>query len=200
MSQETIEKNMLTDADIEFKKRLQSLFVKSNNKKYDDIVRALEDGDVKLAHRLVHTLKGNAGQLGKNQLHQAAAEVERQLKDEKNLATPEQMAALKAELDVVLSQFAAIFPPQPGELSESEAKIQAEPREKLLNTESARELFGKLEPMLEMGNPKCLELVDSLRLIPGSEELIKQMDDFDFQKALVTLAELKKGGGIGAEG
>jgi hypothetical protein len=46
--------------------------------------------------------------------------------------------------------------------------------------------------MLEMGNLECRKLTGSLRRIPGTEELIQQIDDLDFQEALVTLSALKK--------
>jgi len=38
---------------------------------------------------------------------------------------------------------------------------------------------------------ECLKLIDSLRQIPGSEKLIEHMEAFDFDMAIVSLAELK---------
>ena len=46
--------------------------------------------------------------------------------------------------------------------------------------------------MLDMGNLECRKLIDSLRRVPQTEKLIQQIDDLDFQEALVTLGELKK--------
>jgi CheY-like chemotaxis protein len=176
------------EADMELQKELQKLFVRSNQKKYDEIAEALRKGDVKLAHRLAHTLKGNAGQLGKILLQQAAMDVEHRLKDGKNLVTPQQLAALETELIAVLAELTPLVNEKPL----SRAEVQAEPGNEKLDSQSARELFDKLKPMLEMGNVECQTLVDSLRLIPGSEKLIQQIEDFDFEPALVSLAELKQ--------
>jgi hypothetical protein len=44
--------------------------------------------------------------------------------------------------------------------------------------------------LLASGNPDCLKLVDNLRMIPKSEQLIQQIKNLDFQPATVSLAEL----------
>ncbi|MDR1838230.1 MAG: response regulator [Treponema sp.] len=92
------------ESDLEFQKRLGELFIKNNENKIEEITKALEADDIKLAHRLVHTLKGNAGQIGRVSLQKAAADVEMQLKDGKNLADPQQIAILKTELDAALAE------------------------------------------------------------------------------------------------
>ncbi|GBU26844.1 hypothetical protein R84B8_00359 [Treponema sp. R8-4-B8] len=91
--------------DIEFQKSLEKYFIKANINKYEEICKLIESGDIKTAYKLVHALKGNAGQIGKNRLQSAAASVEHQLTDGVNTATPDQMAALKSELDAVITEF-----------------------------------------------------------------------------------------------
>jgi CheY-like chemotaxis protein len=181
--QKTVQTETNSKLDIEFKENLKKLFAKSNQKKFSEIVNTLESNDIKLAHRLAHTLKGNAGQIGETFLQKAAAEVEHQLKDGENLVTPQQMSALETELNAALSRLAAEFPPQ----SESGESFSGQ----MLDAKSALELIEKLEPMLKMGNPKSCEFIDGLRMIPGSETLIQQMEDFDFEPAVVTLAGLR---------
>jgi signal transduction histidine kinase/CheY-like chemotaxis protein len=171
------------EEDLEFQKSLQITFAKGNQKKFDEIADAIKADDIKLAHRLAHTLKGNSGQIGRSGLQRTAAVVEHNLKDGKNFVTPAQMAALKKELDAVLAEFAPLL----AEASKMEA-VHLEP----VDEKTARQLFEKLEPMLKMGNPECLKLIDSLRRIPGSEELIQQIDDFNFAFALSALDELKE--------
>ena len=97
------------ESDLEYQKNLERLFVQSNENKIEEITKALEADDIKLAHRLVHTLKGNAGQIGRVSLQEAAADVEMQLKDGKNLSDPQQVALLKTELDAVLAEIAPLF-------------------------------------------------------------------------------------------
>jgi signal transduction histidine kinase/DNA-binding response OmpR family regulator len=99
------QKNALLEAEIQSQKDLQSMFVENYKTVYPEIIKALEESNIKLAHRLVHTLKGNAGQIGKTLLCRAAASIESQLKDGKNRVTEEQLRILETELDAVLNEF-----------------------------------------------------------------------------------------------
>ena len=58
--------------------------------------------------------------------------------------------------------------------------------------DAARELFGRLEPLLASGSPESLKLIGKLRGIPGSAELIEMMEDFYFGDALKILEKLKE--------
>jgi signal transduction histidine kinase/CheY-like chemotaxis protein len=103
--QREILKKMEPESDMEFQKSLEKYFVKTNINKYEEICKFMEEGDIKLACRLVHTLKGNAGQIGKNSLQSIAASVEHQLADGTNKVSKEQMETLKNELDAVITEF-----------------------------------------------------------------------------------------------
>jgi len=98
-------KNVESISDMDSQRSLEKYFVKTNVNKYEEICKYLNEGDVKSACKLVHILKGNAGQIGKNDLQSAAASVEHQLADGTNTASPEQMETLKRELDAVLTEF-----------------------------------------------------------------------------------------------
>ena len=191
---ETVAETPHTQAKNELYLKLKNNFVKENRTRFSEIAQALSAGDVKLAHRLAHTLKSNAGHLGKILLQQAAANVEHQLADGQNLVTPEQIAALETELNVTLVELeATLESPNLGPLiDEAKAGIQVEP----LDAEAAKELFEKLQPMLEMGSLQCREHIGSIRRIPGTGELIRQMEDLDLEEALFTLFELKKNLGM----
>jgi signal transduction histidine kinase/CheY-like chemotaxis protein len=177
----------VADMDIpqdETQQVLQTLFVKNNLHKFDEIDNALKTGDITLAHRLAHTLKSNAGQIGKRALQHAAATLEQQLKDGKNLTSADPLRVLETELAAVLRELAHLS----GESSSLAATQGGDsPR---LDEKAARELLGKLKPMLSMGNAECREFTGSLRLIPGSETLIRQIEEFDFEQAVVTLEQL----------
>jgi HPt (histidine-containing phosphotransfer) domain-containing protein len=84
-------------------------FVKENKDRFKEILNAIESKDIKLAHRLAHTLKSNAGSLGKFNLQKAAAEVESHLKDGENLLKPEYIKRLEIELKNTLEEFAALL-------------------------------------------------------------------------------------------
>jgi len=103
-----IDKNVNLEANVEFQKKFHGLFVKNNSNKYQELIDALDAGDIVLAHRLVHSLKSDAGQIGKIILQKAAADVEQNLKEGKKLVTAEQLNILKMELDLVLNEFASL--------------------------------------------------------------------------------------------
>jgi len=101
-------KNAQLQANLELHKKLQTVFVESNKDRYNDIIEAMEKGDIDSAHRFVHSLKSNAGQVGKSILQKAAAEIECKLKNGKNLVTEDQMKILKLELNMVLNEFSSM--------------------------------------------------------------------------------------------
>jgi signal transduction histidine kinase/CheY-like chemotaxis protein len=85
-------------------KKCQLLFYKTNSKIYEEITDALQNNDIGLAHRLAHSLKDNAQQIGKYILRKAAYDLEQNLKDGKNLVTQQQIKTFKTELNAVLLQ------------------------------------------------------------------------------------------------
>ena len=179
-------------AEAEFQKNLQLTFLKDNGGKFDDIIKALGGGDIVLAHRLAHNLKSNAGQIGETFLQQAAAQVEARLKNGANTAADEQLNTLKEELNIVLKKLAHLL--------DNSLQPETETLSDPLDAQSVRELIIKLEPMLHMGNPECRKLIDWIRLIPKNSglktRLIQQLEDFDFDQAIISLEELKKGWGL----
>jgi len=90
------------------REKMAAHFVRDNQNTIAQIRNAISAGDIKLAHRLAHTLKGGAGELDKFVLRQAALEVEQNLKDEKNRVTPWQLTALEAELNTALAELAPL--------------------------------------------------------------------------------------------
>jgi len=178
-----------TIADAELQKYLQQLFFKYNQNRYEEIAEALKAGDIKLAHRLSHSLKGNAAQLSRGSLQKAAADVEFRLKDGKNLATEEQLKALHTELAAFLDELSSLF-------SETQARSEADQisdqEPAILDPQELRDLFDKMENLLESGNLESINYNDELRAIPGSEEMIQHIENLDFDLALSKLKELRK--------
>ena len=171
-------------ADETLQYQLMRRFVRANPSKCREIARAIEVNDRKLAHRLAHTLKGNAALLGATRLEKAAGDVERQLAEENISVTPKLMRVLDAELAAVLKEFAILL--------EANAPTQITVRPVAFNAERAQALLATLKPMFDSGNPECLQYIDELRAMSGSATLIQQMEDFDFEPAIATLAALQK--------
>ena len=178
-STEKTDHALKNDENDAFQKEIRIQFVKSNKDKYGEITEAIASNDIKLAHRLAHTLKGNAGQLEKNKLQNIAAEIEALLREEK-IPSAEKMNILKTEIDLVLEEFYPLC---------KEPPVQA--KSEKLSDEQTRELFGKLETMLADFNSNCTNFLDEIRAVPGAEELANQIENYDFESAAQTLANLK---------
>jgi len=52
-------------------------------------------------------------------------------------------------------------------------------------------LLSRLTPLLESHNGKCMDLLEELSEIPGTEVLVRQIEDFDFEEALNTVRRLR---------
>jgi len=168
------------EGDFELRQKLTRKFILTNRNIYNEINDAIISGDIKTAYRLVHTLKSNAGQLGKVILQHAAGEVEESLKNEKNQTSNDQMEKLKNELNTVLTELIPLVQKSPDKIDKIPDDIEIQV------------LFDDLEFLLNDDNSDCLKLTGDLLKIPGTEELVKQIEDFEFKKALETLIELKE--------
>jgi signal transduction histidine kinase/CheY-like chemotaxis protein len=163
-------------------KLLKINFVKNNQETYNKLVMALNSNDKKTAHRLVHTLKGNAGQIGEKQLQVAAQSAEKALSDGMISPTEKPFQNLEAELIIVLNKLTPL-------LSETTRAIdKSEP----VDTDRMLEIFDRLEPLLKSKDTECLSFIDDLYSVPGAEELIKQIEGYRYKHALTTLDNLRK--------
>jgi HPt (histidine-containing phosphotransfer) domain-containing protein len=171
--------NQTAEDDAESQKQLQIHFAKNNQDKFREISDAISEGDIKLAHRLVHTLKSNAGMIGKTGLQEAAARAEALL-DNNEIPDTKYMEDLKTELISVLNEIGPV----------DDKPAEQTGRDALTAGEKAA-LFEKLESMLKSRNPDCLTLLDDIRLIPGTDELVKYMENYNFKLASQMLAALK---------
>jgi CheY-like chemotaxis protein len=169
----------------EFRYQLITAFVKDNHNKAAEINEAISAGDVKLAYRLVHTLRSNAGHLNKIILQNAAGDVEDELKKGLDFLTPENLRKLELELAAVLTDLTPM-------IEEHAAKKKPSEPPEFYDTNAIKQLLDKLSPLLEMGRSECQSLTEELRRVPGSEELIQQIEDYEFVKAFETLTRLKE--------
>ena len=155
-------------------------FVKGQKDIMPDIHAAVQSGDFKTAHRLAHNLKGLAGLIGEDKLSKIAAIIEARFRKGHN-ASANDMALLKNELDRVIEcltpKEALKAPTAPLKEMTDEVKIEA------------RKLIKKLEPLLEERNVGCLDYLDNLKSLPGTEKVVGQIENFDFKIAVGTLRE-----------
>ena len=156
-------------------------FVTDNQSIYERIENALSKGDVKTAHRLAHTIKSNAGQINETQLQDAAGVVEARLESGHNSLESGQLKRFKLELEHVLEKMAPL-------LQEANNREVTQTEDK----QTIQDIITKLEPLVANKNPDCEEMLEEIRTIPGSEELIKAIENFKFKQAMEELQSIKK--------
>ena len=179
-----INKDKAEKENLDLRNKLINDFVKNNSNIYAELVEAIDSGELDVAFRLVHSLASNAGHLDQNLLQDAAKSVEEGLKDGKYSVTTKQMSTLKTELSVVLDKFTSLV----SKHSEGVEKARNEP----LDKDASLKLFDKLLLLLKDGNPECRNYFYELSRIPGTEELIELIKDFDFEPAITKIEDLKK--------
>jgi CheY-like chemotaxis protein len=164
--------------------RLKVNFVRNNQTTYYEIVKAMESGNSKLAHRIAHTLKSNAGQIGEKQLQTAAAAVEDMLEEKQTNIDVKEMWTLENELNIVLDELKPLI---------AEERIRTA---KIEDPEKVWNIIERLESLLKNKNPECEDLLDDIRAIPGTETLALCIEKFKFRQALDELSKVKERTGM----
>ena len=162
---------------IEEEKTLQKLrydFVKTYQNITADIVKATDDGDIKLAHRMAHTLKGYASQIGEKSLAGLASAVENRLSTDKNIQDGE-INRLEEELEKVLKRLELLI----ADIMVMQVSQATEP----VPVEKQLVILRELDPLLKEKNVDSLLYTDTLRTIPDMEELVDLIEDYDFKEA-----------------
>lgn len=174
-----------TEKDDIFQQQLQADFIRNNHDVFYKTTKAIDSGDVTLAYRLMHSLKSNAGLLGKTKLQKTADALTNAIKNKQDVG--EELDVLQYELNKVLDELkllvGEVTPASGNGLNSIDIKV-------------AQKLFSELEPLLRKGSPGSLKFLADLRKIPGSEVLVAQIEEFYFSKALEALSILKKNMGI----
>ena len=165
----------------ELRQKLINDFIESNSGKYNEIVNTINSGDLRLAYRIVHSLKNNASLLGITALQCAARDIEEHLKSGESLIAGENLTTLENELNKTLAELT----PQVNKKSRSEPELLKPP-----DADELRKLRVKLAVLLEEKNMESMRLIDILWQIPGTDELIHQIEDLEFKQALITLNDL----------
>ena len=169
------------EEDINFQKQLQINFARNNQTTYASLVKALRENDIKQAHRIAHTLKSCAGQIGNNKLQAIAATLESMLAEGVNPVKKDEIKILEKELNIALNSFMPLL-----------VEIDAIKKPKIHDKLEIRKILAKLEPMLINKNPECEEMLDDILTIPEAEELARLTDKFNFKQAITELLKLKE--------
>jgi len=179
----TIDKKKQSEEEDKTLRKLKLHFVRENQTTYYQIMQAISTNDTKLAHRLAHTLKSSAGQIGKKQLQSTAAMAENMLSQGKDLFNTQIFNNLEIELKSVLNELTPML---------AEAEKEEENNEIITDKEKIREILDNLEPLLKNKDTAVLNYMNDINSLPGAKEFARQIEDYDFKRALTTLENLKK--------
>jgi len=191
VSVESIDQDDYNKSKNEMLDNLRLNFIKSYRNTFTDIKEALNTGDRKQAHRLAHSLKGNAGQINKTELAYAARVVEDMLKNENIPIQEDDLSKLEIELDLVLGELMPLLEEIENEHKTSDIKPP--------DIQEVSALFKNLEPMLKTNDSDCDMYLDDLRKITGTEELTQFIETYDLKQAYKTLIGLKEKWGLNNE-
>jgi len=178
-----IGKDEFTQGNDALFEKMQHNFVKFNQDVYNELTASLASGDIKCAHRIAHTLKGNAGQIGEKALKIAAETVEKLLKDQTEQATPilgDSMEILEKEFNLTIEKLKPLLD-KPEKFEETSS----------MESEQVQELFKKIEPMLKSGDAQCMLFLPELSKIPEAGKLVEYIESIDFKGAYLAFEELK---------
>ncbi len=150
----------------------------------DQIKSALESGDRSWAESLVHSLKGLAGTIEATELRSVTNHLENAIKVSGD-NVEEYLLLVEGQVDLLVHAIEQFFNTQTIENIDELKSISPEE----LTTE-----LSELKRLLNNGDPKAIAKIQQLveeglneTVLPGTSQLIKLVERFDFEKALKLL-------------
>ena len=171
--------------------KLLQKFCSNQSGSFEEIKTALNQGEIALAERFAHTIKGVAGNIGAMNLHLAAKELEAGIKADKAAVADELISAAQSHLDIVLTSIgtltAATNEPPAGTVEDAS----------VMDMEKIEPLLKELKGFLEDDDTDALSVLETIRpLMPGAElaDLLNSVEnalnDYDFDEALEHLQKV----------
>jgi len=158
----------------------------------DDIRNASEKDDQETATRLVHTVKGLAGNLGAQDLHRTAVNLEAALRNEPTKNIVEKLNAFSETLDLVLDSVAVI---ELGKPDAAAAKLSVEQVSDSIDCDRIFVFLNDLRQFLEKNDFRAASSFEILKgALPagmaGDEltDLERHIEGYAFEEALETLS------------
>jgi len=169
-------------------KKLLKKFHKNNLNTIVKVKEALDNNDIDLAKRLVHTLKGVSGTIGADKIYNHAKNLETAIKKQDGNLYPEMLENLRESLD---QAFIAI---------ESLETKETEPlSEKKLDKSKTALIINELKQLLKDDDTeatRCLsslkEELKGLKLKKELDQIEELIDSYDFEEALKVLKQISQ--------
>ena len=181
MHTESVDEKLLGEEEEKLKNRMKQIFVRDYKDVYSEFISAIDSGNVALGERIVHTLKGNAGQIGQHSLQKAAANAEKALLGGQDKLTEKKRKTLETEIKLTMLALA----PAPGGGQVYNSSVD-------LSDNAKQALIAELDQMITEHRPVSFELLSKLKAIPGSETVVELLEDYEFIQATKALRELKE--------
>jgi signal transduction histidine kinase/CheY-like chemotaxis protein/HAMP domain-containing protein len=172
-------------------RKLLSKFRRNHAHVANDIKNALNTDDPETATGLAHTIKGLAGNIGAQELHLIAVDLEASLRQNPKENMAERLDAFSEALDLVVDSIGAL------ELQEQDAAgtgPSTQPVAKSMDRDHILSLLSELGQLLEEDDTRAARTFETLRkAIPAGmaedvmADLDKHLEGYAFEKALVTL-------------
>ncbi|MCP4699439.1 MAG: response regulator [Gammaproteobacteria bacterium] len=173
-----------------FRKLLKTFF-----QDYRDTVKRIDttlvQGDIELAKRLIHTIKGVAGNIGANELQARAQDLETALRQSDVGKQKETLKHLRHAFTIVIRSLANL-----DEKPLISASFQAR-QDTAPGSADLKNLFAELAGKLADGDMEAADCLDLIKQrLTGSElqeqltKLSEQVDAFDFDAAQKTMLEI----------
>jgi CheY-like chemotaxis protein len=170
-------------------------FARNHHRAVDDIRSAIGRGEMELAKRLAHTLKGVSGSIGADGLHQAARELETVIKQESAAQWASRLDAADLELARVLDAIASLKP-EAANGTPSE-RPTAKPGSR--GPGAMASLLAEFRRLLEQNDTeakRCFETVRIELADAGVHEELREMEKvlglYDFDGAVDVLSSIDR--------
>ena len=154
------------------------------------IAAALVSGDRSIAERIAHTVKGVAGNLAVVEVHAAAFELERDIRESQE-QSPLSLEPFNLRMQVAVHSIRQAFPEEPSK--------QPPASDKPFNAERAISAMNRLRQLLDASDGDALAAVPELVDAVGGkanrsdlEALEAAIGDFDFESALSKLNAIEQ--------
>jgi HPt (histidine-containing phosphotransfer) domain-containing protein len=151
---------------------------------------AIANGDLRLAHRLAHTLMGASGMISAPALHQQASTLELALRHTSSTVQAEPLAALDSALSAVLQAIERVLAGEPAAGQPPQRAAQP-----------GQDLVGQLAELLAAGDGAAVEFLEQSG--PGLKAVLGEAgfgavalaaNEFDFEGALAALGRVVEAG------
>jgi two-component system sensor histidine kinase/response regulator len=170
--------------------KAMSIFLQEQSNAYQDIRKAFESHDLEFTQRLVHTLKGQAGTIGAERLHQEAIELEQALNDKRSDTVPGLLVKMKSALLEVLDSIEKVEV----ELADQDSSAGIDSEREGGASEDTSELINQLKSLLEIGDVAAVDTLGNIECIGIPSEVSEQfsqlkraVEKYEFRVALELL-------------